>query len=310
MYRTATLALLVALILSSPAAPAGSPDRSMLVAFSADDGRLAVASERGGIRVLSVPDLKEIRLFALQQGRRLGSAAFSPNGRWIAANDNAGDLMIWNVETGEAQPALPIKHSPDAGYVFDPVAETLLVNDKSLQIWDLKQAREAGVIEGMTHVGLMTLSPDGRYLFAFAQCRLGRIWGDVCVYDIEEKKVVAAAEWKALFGDSTQSWYATDIVYTDDGRILLTIAKTGNSWPYPPEYQSRFLDPGDLRVMDSTTVSAEREWQYPGLRSAGRQTEVITMDRKWKATAYQNRLYLYRITEGGGRALEKYIPIP
>jgi hypothetical protein len=305
MNRTTTLALLVALILSAPAASAGSPDRSMLVAFSADDGRLAVASERGGIRVLSVPDLKEIRLFALQQGRRLRSAAFSPNGRWIAANDNAGDLMIWNVETGEAQPALPIKHSPDAGYLFDPVAETLLVNDKSLQIWDLKQAREAGLIEGMTHVGLMTLSPDGRYLFAFAQCRLGRVWGDVCAYDIEEKRVVAAAEWKELFGDSMQR-SAADIVYTDDGRILVTVTRTGD----PPEYQSRFLDPGDLRVLDSTTVAAEREWQYPGLRSAGRQTEVITMDRKWKATAYQNRLYLYRITEGGGRALEKYIPIP
>jgi hypothetical protein len=160
----------------------------------------------------------------------------------------------------------------------------------------------------------MTVSPDGRYLVAFGFCPLGRVRGNVCLCAIDEKKVVAAADWEELFfdpGPKVGYWsgHPVELVYTDDDRILLTFGASTQ----PTTYQSRFLKPADLKVLDNTLVKPDGGWQYPGIRSApGEQLEAVSPDGKWKATAsgYMKRLFLYRITVGNGRALEKFIPIP
>ena len=52
-------------------------------------------------------------------------------------------------------------------------------------------------------------------------------------------------------------------------------------------------------------------WQFPGPRSSPiPQLEVVSPDGKWKATAYQKRLYLSRIAGESRRALEKFAVIP
>lgn len=315
MNRTAILATLLALVLcASPGAAAPPADPlTFLVAFSGDSSRLVVASQRGGIRVLSVPDLQEVRSFALQNGRRFTSAVVSPSGHWLAA-DNDGDLLIWNLETGEAQPSVPLKPRSYPVYLFRPGADTLFVAyERKLHIWDVKEGRETGVVAGIDDIDRMSVSPDGRTLVAFGLCSSGRVRGNVCLYEIVEKKVVAAADWEKLFFESGKVgyWGPADLVYTDDDRILLTFSSSSSS--QPATYESRFLRPADLTVLDNTLVEPERGWLYPGTRSApSQQLEVVSPDGKWKVTTsvFMKRIFLYRVTADGGRVFEKFIPHP
>jgi hypothetical protein len=296
MNRTATLAILLLLIVCASASVlAQSADPvTYLAAFSGDGSRLALASHRGGIRVLSVPDLKEIRTIAPENGRRFESAIISPGGRWLAADDGVGDLHLWNLETGDAQPGVPIKRKSRLVYAFGPDDDTLFVSEGPLKIWDVKQAREAGVVKDVEKVELMSVSPDGHSLVIFGQCRPYR---DVCVCSVDQKNVAASADSRELFTPKPKpiplseirtanfhpptstldsQWDAVDLVYTRDDRILLTfrgpVPVSGGYGVHAtdaarPSYQSCFLKPGDLTMLEKTVVDPERGWLYPGIRS-------------------------------------------
>lgn len=336
MDRTAALTILFMLVLCWPSVSAADDPPTFLVAFSGDSGRLVVASHRDGIKVLSVPDLQEIRSIALPDGRRLRSAVVSPSGRWLAADDNGDSLLIWNLETGEAQPGVPNPRHSHLVYVFGPGDDTLFVYEGRLRIWDVKQAREVGVVNEVENVEMMTVSSDGRYVVVYGtRCRPNR---DVCVCSVDQKNIVVAAAARELFTPKPEPipvseignvdlnqrpvstldlrWNAADLVYTKDDRILLTFRgpapdAVGVSHVRRPSYQSGFLKPDDLTMLEKAVVEPERGWMYPGLRSAPtRQTEAVSPDAKWKVTAFHKRLYLYRVTSETTRALEKFIPIP
>jgi|GEM_PF-5454259 len=273
------------------------------VAFTGDSGRLVVVSHRGGTKVLSVPGLEEIRSIALTGVRPLRSATVSPNGRWLAADDD-GDLLIWNLETGEAQTAVPIAHHSRFNhpvYVFGPDNDTLFVCEESLRIWDVRQGRDAGVVKEIGLADLMSVSPDGHSLAVLGG-------GSLSVYAIDKKNVVATIDWKESFkasGKQYASWYSKDLVYTDDGRILLTAMEEQGG------FHSRFYKPADLTVLEEAVVEPERGWLYPGLRSSSaEQGEAVSPDGKWKVTAFHKRLYLYRVTGKTTRTLEKFTAIP
>jgi len=326
MKRLAIPALVVLLVFvgKTSAAPHPVDPLTFFVAFSADSGRLVIASHRGGIKVLSIPDLKEIRSIALENDQRLESATVSPSGRWLAGTAKDRPL-IWNLETGEAQPPVPVSNRFYLAYLFGPGDDTLFVASDNVRVWDVKQGREVSVLNGLKKVALMTASPDGRYLVALGECMSGRIYGSSCVYSIDEKKILIAMDWHELFRPPVEttdlreyqaqmsraalsgSWDPVDLLYTSDNRILLTI-RGGTEGTM---FQSRILNPADMKVLDTTPVEPESGWQYSGFRSAPTpQMEVVSPDKKWKATAYQKRLYLYRITGETHRALETYIPIP
>lgn len=316
MNRTAILAISLLLVLCAwPGAAAGTGDPlTFLVAFTPDGGRLVVASHRGGIRVLSVPDLTEIRSFALPGGRRLRSAAVSPSGRWLAADDDVGDLLIWNLETGQAQPAVPVVRRGWAPvYLFRPDDTFIVVRKNTLQLWDVTQGRKGEVFKVDTDVDHMTVSPDGSYL-AVAGMQLP--WGHLGLYATDGMRLVRERGWGELLPQRVldKSPRLADLVFTPDGRILVTITFWSSD---VRRFESRFLAPDELRVLDETGDETGEEntleaWQYPGIRSApGDQLAALSPDGRWKATTseYAKRLYLYRMTPHGA-AIEKFIPIP
>jgi hypothetical protein len=313
MKRTAALAILFLLALCAAlSAPAQSADPPVTfhIAFTADSGRLVVASHAGGIKVLSVPDLKVIRTIALTSGHPLRSAAVSPSGRWLVADDDA-DLLVWNLETGEAQTAVPITHRHryiHPVYVFGPDDDTLFVFEDILKIWDVKQGRDLGVVNGIGSVEMMTVSPDGHFLVALGQCDEGRVSGTLCVLAIDQRSFVAATRWMESFkdyGKQYANWYPKDLVYTKDDRILLTAKEDQGT------FHSCFYKPADLKALEQTVVEPERGWLYPGFRStASGQLETVSPDGKWKVTGFHKRLYLYRVTSETTRTLEKFTAIP
>ena len=317
MNRTATVAILFLLAVGAwPRASAASGgSKTLLVAFALDSSRLVVAMDRGGIRLLSVPDLKEVRSFTVEGDHRLVSAAVSPGGRWLAASFGQEELRIWDLQSGEAQPSVPISRRSSLTYLFRPGTDMLLVYQDKLRLWDVKAGRENGVVTGINDIERMTVSPNGRYVVAFGSCPLGRVRGNVCLCSLDEKKVVVAADWEDLFfslSPRSGSWneHPDELAYMDDDQVFIRFGTITQ----PASYQSRILASADLKVLDNTSGKPVRGKQYSsGIRpNAGDQIEVVSPDGKWKATAsaYMKRLFLYRVTAGDGRALEKFTPIP
>lgn len=307
MKRRATLTMLF-LLCAWPAALMSSDDPvTFFVAFT-NDSRLVVASHRDGVKVLSVPDMKEVHSFPIEPGRRLRSAAVSPSGRWLAADDGAGDLRIWDLQSSEAQASVPVAHDPALVYLFRPGTDTLFIYQKNLTIWDVKQGREVGVVEAVKNVERMAASPDGHDLIIFGSCSSGSVSGDVCFYAIDEKNVVAAGSRGQIFNES-KNGPPVDLVYLEDARILVMLDDLAN----PPAYDICFLKTGDLHVVGKMFVQQRgQQRSYPGSRSApGDQLMAVSPDGRWKTSTstYQKRLYLYRVTPDGP-ALEKFIRIP
>jgi WD40 repeat protein len=314
MKRTAALAILLFLC-AWPSASASSDDpTTFFVAFAADS-RLVVASHRDGVKVLSVPDMKEVHSFPMEAGRRLKSAAVSPSGRWLAADDGVGDLRIWDLQSGEAQASVPVAHDPAPVYLFRPGTDTLFIYQKNLTTWDVKQGREVGVVEAVKNVERMAASPDGHNLIIFGSCSSGSVSGDVCFYAIDEKSVVAAGSRGQIFNES-KNGPPVDLVYLEDGRILVILygleMRLSGAEVTPGTYTFYFLKTGDLHVAGRAVVDRGQQRSYAGSRSApGDQLMAASPDGQWKASAsaYQKRLYLYRIKKDGP-ALEKFIRIP
>jgi WD40 repeat protein len=196
MNRTAMPAISILLVVFGALASEAADPLAFLVTFTPDSQRIVMASHLGGIRVLSVPDLKELRSFKPEGDRRLRSVAVSANGRWIAADDDVGDLLIWNLESGAAMPAVPVTHQTYPVYVFHSVDDTLFLYQKTLRVWDVKQGRELGVIKDLDNIRRMTISPDGSDLVVLGTCKVGDVSGDVCTYSLSHGTVVAAANWE------------------------------------------------------------------------------------------------------------------
>lgn len=323
--RRFVIAFLLA-ISAWPGAAAPLDDRpTFLVTFTPDGGRIVIASHPEGIKVLSVPELKELPShFALEKGRRLKSAAISPSSRWLAADDGTGHILIWNFETGEAQPAVPVARRSRPVYVFGAGDDTLFIfHEGQLRVWDVKQGREVGVVNGVTDVEMMSASPDGHFLVVFGACSTDRTSGSVCVCAIDEAKVVAASKWEYLFTAPRPvirkpsdilhltarpplgKLSAADLVYTKDDQILLTLRGEEST------YQSRLLKP-NLQVLETISIEPEQQWRYPGNRSTpGDHVAAISADGQWRATASERykKLYLHRVTPDRP-VLEKFISIP
>jgi WD40 repeat protein len=315
MKRTAILAILIALTASSvpSAAPRPKDPEPFFVAFTSDGGRIVVAMRWGGVKVLSVPDLKEVRSFAVENDRPLTSVAVSPSGRWLATDQDGKELRIWNLETGQAQFTASTGWASPV-YLFGPDDTFIVFQKGTLQAWDVKAAQKGRVVDA-SHVQRMAVSPDGRYLVVGGMmggtCLVGKSSRDICLYAIDEMKVVAGTVWAELFpkeGFNGLGAKLADVAFTSDGRIMLTIGREVGG-----DYRTRYLAPDDLQVLEmKETVVPYVSRRLSGIRSAPlEQVEAVSADGQWKATAsaYQKRLFLYRQVPHG-IVLEKFASLP
>ena len=71
------------------------------VDFSSDDQYVLAAGHDGRMKVWRVADMQEMRTFQGDPEYHFISARFSPDDRLIAVGDNAGDVYVWDFETGD-----------------------------------------------------------------------------------------------------------------------------------------------------------------------------------------------------------------
>jgi hypothetical protein len=111
------------------------PGRAAQDVSFAEDGRLAVASDNGAVRIWDVSTNREL-LVLRGPARAVRRVAFSRDGHRVAAVEQDGTVRVWDADTGEKLVALPEAKAGDGGLAFSPDGRWLAVaSGKEVHVW-------------------------------------------------------------------------------------------------------------------------------------------------------------------------------
>ncbi len=158
------------------------------------------------------------------------AAAYSPDGRIIAASGESDSIRLWDRSSGDLVQTLPghpervmdVKFSPDGRLLAS------CSTDGSVKLWDYREGR---LLQHFTnHVGnwvrRVAFSPDGRWLVPASYD------GKVSVWDTASGAVARTIPMKGR---------VADILFTPDGRYIVT----GSREPDSPLIQFWDVDTGE-----------------------------------------------------------------
>lgn len=219
MRRRSALALTLVLILAAQLrAPAqGATPYSSTVELPAHVAWFVVATERplaavltvdSKIRVLSLPDGREVRAIDRPSGRP-DVFSLSPDGRFIVLGDHKGHLHVWSSASGASQCELDLRRYPGVA-VFSNDGRTLAIaaQGDALQLVDAATCTtRVSLAQTIGGVMAAAFSRDNRYI-ATAD-------GDTAVRVYETANGRLISENK----DSLMSPLAVD--FTADGRTVV-----------------------------------------------------------------------------------------
>ncbi len=117
-------------------------------------------------------------------GGRVVSVAFSPDGKWLATGggepSRSGELMVWNVETGERVHNFPNAHSDTVNAIAFSADGAYLATgaaDKFVKVHELATERQTKSFEGHTnHVLGVTWRGDGGLIASSGADNAIKIW--------------------------------------------------------------------------------------------------------------------------------------
>jgi WD40 repeat protein len=104
--------------------------------------RLAVAGHDGSVRLLSVPDLKELAVCAAHEDAAR-PLAFSADGRFLASSGDDRRVVLWDAHTLERLLNFPLRNSPVYDLAFSPEGLRLAVcgAENVVTVWDVAEVR-------------------------------------------------------------------------------------------------------------------------------------------------------------------------
>ncbi len=225
------------------------------LAFSPDGKKIFSAHQDQKIRTWSVDDGKQLAQFTITTGDRLGSFAFSRDGKLVATSPFGDpDVFVWNLVTGKLMHGFHIDRGTSYRLAFSPDSRYLAAGsewvgrpresyDRKLQVWELatgKQALEFELPPG-TAVSAMTYGLSG------AKVVTGMIDSTVLVWDLT----------KPLEGEPTKSppldklW--ADLADDDAGKALRAAYVMAASGEQAATYLKERLTPtklGDAKQLE------------------------------------------------------------
>ena len=146
------------------------------VALSPDGTKLLSGSMDGTVRVWDIETAQERRRFN-EHASLVSAVAFTPNGKWAVTGGFDGLVSVWKIGTGEE-----ICRAEKMGFVtairVDPEGSFALVaSDHGIVKIDLNSGAILHRYEGLSAAPCcLTLSPDGRTMFAGLDDGVIRVW--------------------------------------------------------------------------------------------------------------------------------------
>jgi len=120
-----------------------SANEPLSLAFTPDDGILAVSDSAGGIRYWNLTAEPRDIAYVPTRDLPVTALAYSPDGKHFAIGGEQGFLSLWDVSGKRADRQL--RGAPDMVYavVFSPDSKWLIVagSDSALQLWDVDRGQ-------------------------------------------------------------------------------------------------------------------------------------------------------------------------
>lgn len=132
---------------------------------------------------------EDIRIWNLNQGKQvhhlthatpITSAAWSPDGTWLAFGTQNGSLCLQQLVTDSTQPTLLTGHSATVTSVaWSPDGTKLLSGstDHTVRVWDIAKEQELALLQQHTdHIHSVAWSPDGMHFASGSQDGTVQYW--------------------------------------------------------------------------------------------------------------------------------------
>jgi WD40 repeat protein len=152
-----------------------------------DDAAYTVAVSPSGKFVASASLDKSARVWELATGRQVArllhngivkGLRFDPTETRLVTFGDSIATTVWDLRTGETVWQLQISSDGDAGAVFAPSGQVLVIGDTDgkLSWWDMRQKTELFSKSDGIYTRALVLSPDGKYLATIDGDDTARVW--------------------------------------------------------------------------------------------------------------------------------------
>lgn len=192
------------------------------------DGRSVAIGAEKQVRIVDLASGKHIDVEGLEPdpNQEFGAVPFSPDGKRMACcgvvRQSAGQrehgVNICAAATGKKIRTIALQSLPMTGLAFAPDGHRLITADEqAVQIWDVDTGTELHkfVVESPSSIGLLELSPDGRFLAVgrggYGDAPVGRMQR-IAIWDATTGK-----ELRVLDGDPDM---LLTLVFSPDGKRL------------------------------------------------------------------------------------------
>ena len=154
------------------------------VAFSPDGSRIVTTTEDGVARVRETASGAELATFR-GSASPMYSAAFSPDGRWIANGEwvtnsaQAGAASVWEAATGRLVLNLKGHGGSVWSVAFSPDGRRLVTGseDGSGQVWDLATGLPTLTLKGhQARIWSVAFSPNGQWIATGSLDQTAKLW--------------------------------------------------------------------------------------------------------------------------------------
>ncbi len=184
-------------------------------AFAHDGKVLVTASYKGDVRLWSLETGQELRRLRGEEGT--GRFAFSPDGRWLAAESGDREkleLRLWNVTTGEELRSLRSPQVQVTDLRFSPDSRTLATagSDHTIRFWETATGRQRGILRGHSGPVLsLAFLRDGRRLVSGSRDATALLWDLPSLAGPRPEKELSPEElrarWDGLASDDADKAY-------------------------------------------------------------------------------------------------------